>query len=147
MKTGLERTKTFHAALQTHTGGHRARKRLFPTSHFHNGVSALKLSSEKTWLTPWSTHGGWICLWGPSDRSWWKHWASLPSCRALILLLTLSPQTQTRPVTSPGHPSPMAAAQKPLRFSVALNKSIGKKQNILEYKMQANSKSLSKLII
>lgn len=122
-KTGLERTKTFHAALQTHTGGHGARKRLLATSHFHNGVSALKLSCEETWLTLWCTHGGWICLWGPSNRSWWMHWASLPSCSALILLLTLSSGTHTRPVTSPGHPSPMAAAQKPQRFSIALNKS------------------------
>lgn len=122
-KTGLERTKTFHAALQTHTGGHGARKRLLATSHFHNGASALKLSSEETWLTLWCTHGGWIFLWGPSNRSWWMHWASLPSCSALILLLTLSSGTHTRPVTSPGHPSPMAAAQKPQRFSIALNKS------------------------
>lgn len=122
-KTGLERTKTFHAALQTHTGGHGARKKLLATSHFHNGVSALKLSSEETWLTLWCTHGDWICLWDPSNRSWWMHWASLPSCSALILLLTLSSGTHTCPVTSPGHPSPMAAAQKPQRFSIALNKS------------------------
>lgn len=64
MKPGLERTKTFHAALQPHTGGHTARKRLFPTSHFHNGVSALKLSSEEAWLTPCSTQNSWVCSWG-----------------------------------------------------------------------------------
>lgn len=75
MKTGLERTKTFHAALQTHTGRYRAREGPFPTSHFHNGASALELGSEEVWFIPCPTHGSWICSWGPleEERLSWMH--------------------------------------------------------------------------
>lgn len=123
MKPGLERTKRFHAAWQPHTGGHSARKRLLPTSHFHNGVSALKLSSEEAWLTPCSTQSSWVCSWGkevimdvlsqppaPGQPCW-----SSSHCPHWPNHILLPPQDII------SHHLP--AAQKPQRFSIALNKS------------------------